>query len=314
VKFNVCKMNFRFRARFGHTGYELENTTDYISSDRLFSAIFIEWKEIYGLEDATKTLIDNEFKVSNAFPYVSDTLYFPRPRLNITREDLSNDFYDNNRKKIKALTYLTKTSLENLIAGKRLGKEAVETEIKAYSKLKKSITTDLPQKVAIKISEDNKLFRVKEMYFNKDSGLYFIYEIKSEFTEKFKKVLKSLGITGIGSDRSTGAGCFEIDFSQITVNNEFEAKRYYTLSEVIPTVEEIEKIKEQIGQTGYGLVKKGGRVHEKGTFKVPGYAFSAGSVFPININGKIDTFENNIYTHKVYRYGKTINLAIKGGI
>lgn len=306
-------MDFRDRARFGHTGYGLENTKDHISSDRLFSAIILEWIDIYGREDIEALTDGNGLILTNAMPYISDTYYLPRPAMRFT-EDLSDRFYEQYRKNLKSLSWMTAHTIGKIVNSELLDKDEILHELKASERLKSMIKIDISQKVKINHSEDNRLFRVRELYFADKSGLYFIFNIAENLEAKFNTVINSLGVTGIGSDRSTGAGSFSPAFATLSIEQPENPDRYMSLSEVIPDDEEVENLQhDKSGILSYRLVKKAGRVYGTDHFKRPGFAFSAGSVFPFDIKGKTDDISDDDSGHPVYRYGRAFNIAIKGG-
>ena len=70
----------------------LESCNIYIGADTLFSALYIEaikYENEY--EDRLLKLVkSNKLKISDAFPYIGNKLYVPKPLLKVKRENESN--------------------------------------------------------------------------------------------------------------------------------------------------------------------------------------------------------------------------------
>src|SRR4030042_2913727 len=79
----IYKLKFRGPNHFGDTGIDLENVSEWVGSDTLFSALINAMSVVYPKEKVTEFV--NRFKqqppflVSSLFLYKSDIYFLPRP-------------------------------------------------------------------------------------------------------------------------------------------------------------------------------------------------------------------------------------------
>ena len=305
MKYKICKLNFRFRARFGSTGYGLENTEEFLTSERLFNAFFIEYINLFGVEEAYKLKEDKNFKITSGMPFIGEEIFFIKPKTRIS--NLDDTFYDEYRKKIKGLKYLSKQNFEKIINGNYLTTKDYETEFKNNKEISTKIFTDISQKVKIGYGENNTPFRVREIYFDKEAGFYFLYSISEKFEENFKKALNSLGFTGIGSDLSTGAGAFTPHYGEINIQTP-ENGIYMLLSSYYPNNEEIENL--EINSISYSFRKKAGWILNTDYTKKRTYVMEEGSILKNNPEGTIVNI-SEIETLPSLLFGKAFTIPVK---
>jgi len=122
-------------------------------------------------------------------------------------------------KDFKKVKWIAKEHLENLITGKGISKDYLN---KAYI-LNGCLLTGLvdkndvlfktqenPHIVVDRVSNRTQIFYKTEVFYSSDAGLFFIADIRPDLEIKFEAALRFLGDEGIGSDRTSGKGVFEI--------------------------------------------------------------------------------------------------------
>jgi CRISPR-associated protein Csm4 len=195
---------------------------------------------------------------------------------------------------------------------------------KRYKELIKSETY---QHVAIprNYGSDSTPYYVDKMYFEKDAGLYFLLEITdkndNETLHKVKAALKLLADSGMGTDRNTGNGQFDIAYDELILDkiDKKEATHDLSLSLYCPEKEEIQGT---ITDSYYELIKRGGYISSPQSEahltirKRSIHFFTAGSVFPkkedrkgklVNLRPK----KVNDLEHPIWRDGRAIFIPIK---
>ena len=80
----LIKLKFKTPLHIGleHSGIDYEETAYSIHSDQFFSAICNAYLDLYGekeLETFFEKVTDNEFRLTDLFPYVKDKYYLPTP-------------------------------------------------------------------------------------------------------------------------------------------------------------------------------------------------------------------------------------------
>lgn len=306
-----------------------------LHSDTIKSAIFVCALQLYpeigeagddNKYQAGKNFL-GKFKVSSAFPFIGQDYYFPT--IEIPRP---YDFEKNlglTDKEKKKILYLRQDLFRDYIKDIQNFK-LTEENLKSNSVLNKkrygeNIKSDTYQHVAITrdYGTDSTPYYVDKIYFNENAGLYFLLEMKDkEDTETLKKVeaaLRLLGDNGIGTDRNTGNGQFDVDSSQsMNFDAIDDATHDLVLSLYCPEKVEIEN---QLDKSYYNLVKRGGYISspQKETNlsirKRSIHFFTAGSVFPKieNREGKIVNLQPDFgdLKHPIWRDGRPIILPIK---
>lgn len=319
MELTICKIEPRAPFHMGTKETILEDTSEYIHSDTLFSAICNAYRLLYGkdkLEELLKLYTNNTppFLLSSAFPYIggsSDVLLFPIPK----SVDLGK--YVDERKKYKKVELISKSIFLKIISGE-INKTFINdchliqnnrvliTDLENIGKGDKKIWTsmEIPRVAIDSITNSTNIYHVGEVVYSAGCGLYFLIDFKNpEFIEKVKSAIRVLGDEGIGGERTYGKGLFKvknfelIEFD-ITSNNNF-----VTLSLYYPGQEELN------GLNGYyDLVKRGGWIYSidgismrRKTIRM----FVEGSVFnkPSESYGKLISVTPLNCLYNVYRYG-----------
>ncbi len=153
------------------------------------------------------------------------------------------------------------------------------------------------------------------------SGLYFILQIPSDNQEQvnranqLKAALHLLGEEGLGGERSSGAGRFELewlDFSELpkkwqeVVN--FQDGKYYTLLSLFWDFPIDHSFLEK---ASYDIQERGGWINENQVRRKMVRMFSEGSVFSTPPKGQlVDVTPRSFRKHRIYRSGISLSLPI----
>lgn len=324
----------------------LDISEEIIHSDTIKSAMYAIGLQLY--DDMNEDFL-KQFRVSSAFPYYADELFFPKPitSLPFWVQGYGREEFLKVNKKLKKIQYIGKDFFEMTLnnTGKStvLQKHEFLQEEQCISRkinnsdtviYKKSTT----QRVRVpKMGEkgDATPFRVEKLFFAKDAGLYFIIDFNEDTTDEFKNrirgILKLLGESGIGTNRNLGCGWFDFDdFEETTLKlpDVQDDTRWLSLSLYLPKSEDELKEAFTDNKMQYNIIKRGGwlaapKVEENLSHRKRSvYMFTEGSVFNFPISDKKildkgrftdlkpDLWEGKDYAHPVYRDGSCIFLPI----
>ncbi len=308
----------------------------FIHSDTLFSAVVSAARKFYGDDVALKFLEPNALVISSAFPYYKDELFFPKPL----------HFYPENLKEYEMIKVFKKAKfisidhLLNILSGKHINDAYYSNDyiLDGCWRTVKNITSinkkegevedkifklqEIPHIVMDRISNQTQIFYKSEVYFNKNAGLYFIAEIQNDLLQKFETVLRFLGDEGLGADRTTGKGLFEVEkIPELTLADNVESDYYYLLSLYSPTREEFEQIDPR--RSFYDFIVRGGWVSNNTLNRKNLRMFVEGSVIytknkqkPTGCIHKVlekDKYPDDLQ-YDIYRSGQALFIPITGGI
>ncbi|MCL2610630.1 MAG: type III-A CRISPR-associated RAMP protein Csm4, partial [Defluviitaleaceae bacterium] len=255
-----------------------------LQADTLFSALCIEALNLEGEEGISKLVklaIEGKILISDALPFIKDTLYLPKPIITIPRDgDEEKDEAlnkKNPRKIFKKLKYIPKEKFSDFVKGKISPLEA--EEITENFKLGKG---EIHTKVKIKETTDATPFHLGIFKFCENAGLYFILNAEdNEHKDFFMKILKSLSFSGLGGKRSSGFGKFTFEETLAEINTNETYDSYVSLSISLPKKCELDSA---LKEASYSIIKRSGFVSsetyaESLVRKKDLFAFKAGSVF-----------------------------------
>lgn len=332
MQYKIFKLKFETPVHFGNekVGTSLENTNIICHSDTLFSAMCQEILKLFDevvLLDFVDMVEDGGLLFSSLLPYNGNNLFLPKPCLLLERKSNQEDVNSSSikKKKMKKLDYISINDFSKYIDSLKTGcdfdyDEDLYTVCKTDTTAKVSLNTD---------SDNNNIYYVGSTYFKDDCGLYVLVAYdKDEHIELFKKVLTSLGYSGIGGKRSSGYGKFEIidemypdKTSNITEERlifellENKGDYYESLSLLSPTEDELDG--NNFEKAYYKLISRNGFVYsttytdENTLVKRKSLSmFKEGSCFPFEIKGEIKDVSDN-GKHPVYKNGKCLKIGVK---
>lgn len=325
-----------------------DKTLDTLHSDSLKSAIFVCALQLFNDQLSAKEQSESffkKFKISSAFPYYKSTSankvfhFFPKPQIPRLPFDIKGQ-ETGLEKKLKKVRYLEYSLFQRFLKNEGdfesfqkenlSGQFLTDTSTDFTDILKKDncntiMTTDTYQHVAIPrdYGSDSTPYYVDKIYFHHNAGLFFLLELEDENdTDTLDKVqagMRLLADSGIGTDRNSGNGQFEVDVDQSMSFDIAENANYQlALSLYCPRKEEISTgDKPDVMRSYYNLVKRGGHISspqnsEHLTIRKRSiYMFTEGSIFPHNHHrtGKLVNLRPKDFTtlhHPIWRDGQPI--------
>lgn len=304
-----------------------------VHSDRLFGAICVAMKNLYGEERLVEMLTsfkkEPPFLLSSTFPCINhdkSRIYFlPKPIEDVKKIDDHRKYIDN-YKKLNSVKYVSDSIFNDWISGKineayiykNMDKYKIKTGL-LFPKEKMLqfdiVTCDTPR------NRINRMNNLSEdiFYFNGISynnvNLFFMIRI---YDHKYEELLKnSLNFLrdyrGFGKDISVGKGMFEIEeFLESRIFRSVkDDKRFITLSRYIPSTDEINMFKVR-NKVYYEIITKRGMVSGDKPKKQVRF-FSEGSTFPNlkNIEAAKATYGRILSVHeKAVEYGFAFNVGV----
>jgi CRISPR-associated protein Csm4 len=346
MEFNIVRMHFTRPLHLGQESDSLEAVEQMLChSDTLFSAICHSWLMLYGksdLEDMLRKFQQSgenntkpPFCFSSAFPFVQENeqfnYYFPKPLFpaistaNIDSEYLDSDEVTEKLKPLKDIDWITKEFFEKWLTIDRKDlPENIFQELQTHlcsaktksDLLDKQIKTSIRPRVALDpVSSESRLFFFGMTRFLQESGLYFLISwnenYRAKWETKFKAVMRLLGDTGIGGERSSGYGTFDPQWDKIQMNLT-DRNGWITLSLWYPNQNELRP--GILGQ--YTLLTRAGWASspllQKAYRRKVINMFAEGSTSSKAVNGcLVDVTPNELKNgkdHNIYKYGFAFTL------
>ncbi len=275
-----------------------EVSDDFVRSDTLSAALALSWAALYPQDADDRFFHEPPFRVSSAFPYIGNLLLFPMPVWRIWRV-----VDPKRRKEAREIRWLSRRLFEDVLAGKTIDldpsriqrlKNGVAVSQAEFDRdpsiknLRPWVKTER-QRVSVDrlgIPKDDGLFFFALQFFDPRSGLYFLADVEEKDLERFRSALAFLGDTGLGADRSSGLGHFEVVSEQ-----EFEVPRkektqgFITLSLFNPGPED--SLESLLKTTAYGLGTRSGWISGSTIGRSPVRVFTEGSYFSAKPKGRV---------------------------
>ncbi|MEG8945789.1 type III-A CRISPR-associated RAMP protein Csm4 [Rosettibacter firmus] len=325
------KLNF-------HSSFHIDSGTavdgsseTFIRSDTLFSALVSAAIKFYGDDITRKFLEPKAVILSSAFPFFKDEYFLPKP-FHFFPEDLKEYEMIKIFKKVK---FISKDLLLKILKNEKIEQtlfnkdyilngcwRVLKNQKDGNNEDKIFDEKEVPHIIMDRVTNQTQIFYKTEVYFHKNAGLYFIAEVKDEILQNFETVLRFLGDEGIGADRTTGKGFFEVEEVQnFNFDLNTESDYYYLLSLYSPTEEEFENINPR--ESFYDFTIRGGWISNNTLNRKTLRMFVEGSVLKLSTKqkpvGKIHkVLEAKDYPdhlkYDVYRSGQALFLPIAGGI
>ena len=307
MDYRVYRMEFQSAVHLGKNSLEDGEYT--FCADTLFSALCHEalkrGQDV--LNSFCQYAINGELLFSDAFPYIGDTYYLPKPVKRIDAGDSKGDSII--KKAYKKLKYIPAEALEVYLQGEYDVLNARDISELGYFEMKVS--------AAVRGEEETRPYRVGCYYYNKGNGLYFIVGCKNlSIAQLTEELLESLSFSGIGGKRAAGLGRFELHKGILpsNIHNRLgkNGNRYMTLSVSLPKGDEIETALEE---AEYLLCKRSGFVTsdtyaDEQQRKRDLYVLKAGACVKNVYGGDIYNVSDKNGAHPVYRYAKPMFMEV----
>ena len=247
--------------------------------------------------------------LSDAFPYIGDTYYLPKPMVRAGARSESEETLDEGigslaRKASKKLAYIPAEQYDSYLDGSfdpiraldlfNLGEASVQTKVN----------------LARVHKEDADPYHVGSFAFNPGAGLYFM--VRGSFD--IAPVLEQLCYSGLSGKRSSGYGRFDYVMESkdpldcLRASSDCEGLRVL-LSSAAPKEDEL--VDALLDGASFRVIRKGGFVQSSSHGAKPQkkrdlYLFAAGSVFSCEFDGDVFDVNATLGAHPVYRYARAM--------
>jgi CRISPR-associated protein Csm4 len=345
----LVELNFgRSPAHFGEVGIGMEETSDRVRSDALFSAWVSVYARLFG-KNAVEELLGlfpskeqpkliPPFCISSTFIYrqvaqQEKTIYYlPRPLKfpnNYPDDDLA--FF----KTYKKLSYLPLEVWQRWYQGNGFDTDADTKELVTHtttggfqgelSKLgtfeyNKAFQIAKVPKIAVdRVTSATNLYHTGFVQFEWEknpAGLYFLLQLSpngEKLANKLQAALHLLGEEGIGGERSSGAGRFTVKWTELPETWQkvvnFSTGSHHTLMSLFW---DTSITTDFLDKASYEIQERGGWMAENQVRRQMVRMFSEGSVFLAPTEGKlVDVTPKRFKKHRIYRSGISLSLPIK---
>ncbi|WP_169703381.1 type III-A CRISPR-associated RAMP protein Csm4 [Candidatus Kuenenia stuttgartiensis] len=213
----IAKFQFYTSAYFGEAGIGVEESSEMVHSDTIFSAICHAWGIVYGKTDMESMLAKFKdaapFLITSCFLYSNETFFLPKPHTlppGFENAEIREEF----GKKVKNISFLPFELFEQWAKREKIENYLKKVVLPDYDSC---YQFDLIPRATIDRSTLNaQIFRMKTVRFNKDCGLYCIVKINDlSIEEKIKSSLEYLGESGLGGKRNIGLGRYKLCWEDI---------------------------------------------------------------------------------------------------
>lgn len=306
MEYLVYRMDFYKGARFGEGN--LDSTDMVFHADTLFSALFQEALKLEREKELLECVKNRALLFTDAFPYIGDTYFIPKPIVMMERNDSHNKGDSAEKKKYKKMKYIPAKYLTEYMNGQFPAEHLEDFKEMGRAEIKTS--------VGVRGYDEPSPYRVSAFYFKEGNGLYVIGTFAGkEEQQLFEELLESLSYTGLGGKKSSGLGRFAFTGEEappfIREGLEIKGKRNVLLSAALPEEQEMGTVLEG---ASYALLRRGGFVASEDYAKQmlrkrERYLFAPGSCFEKIFHGKI--IEENGGNHPIFRYEQALFLGVE---
>lgn len=277
----------------------------------LFSAMYIEAMKMGVQEDLLQAARTGALTISDAFPFVGDALYLPKPMAApglFERREGQARGDSRERKANKKLAYVSVAKYGDYLQGRFDAISELEQFNPGVSSLQAKVNLERLN------GPDAEPYFVGGFSFNCDAGLYFLARGMFDLDP----IMEQLGYSGIGGKRTSGYGRFTPSVSEAPellrgLEPGTSATASVLLSAAAPKPGELTD--ELLAGSRYRLVRKSGFVQSASHSANPQkkrdlYVFAAGSVFSRCFDGDVFDVNATPGAHPVYRYARAFWMGV----
>ena len=322
ASFKVLKMHFTSPLHIGKgLGDHYDSGGDILHSDTISGALASAFCQMAGGTDPA--LFMNSYRVSSAFPFTGDQYFLPKPPVKLQLEFIGGNSYTQG-KRLKKIEFIDSLIFADLADGKSvtIAESQFSSDGRFLFSPGKNILPyfdEVMQRVVVpRTGGDATPFYFERRFFNKDCGLYFIYETDRVSEKNFISAISWLQHSGFGTDKTVGNGQFDAVFTEMEIPVVKNPGKIMSLSLWCPKKEELSG--KMLSLSSYSLIQRSGFL--AGTTsdrfrhlrKRSIYMFTEGSLFATDqLAGKIENLRpvwNDENLHPVYRDGRAIYLPV----
>lgn len=309
----IVRLNFLSPVHFGSGRLSSGDFT--CDAAAIYSALFIEALRLGKAEELQDSVITGNLQISDAFPFIGESLYLPKSAIAMQRNDSTSrnpnqqDYRE--KKAYKNLSHIRTSSYTSYLSGdfnpldeyhtfRLLGRSSMSTKVNLTREYK----------------DEADPYAVGAYTFSDNAGLYFIVEGSYDLSD----LLDSLQYAGLGGKRTTGYGRFNFSIEEVDPRNEVKRGMadMFTdcqpfgnllLSSAVPRPDEL--CDALLAGARYVLKRKGGFVQSASHQGTPQkkrekYVFVPGAVFEKVFEGDVFDVAPKSVGHPVYRYAKAM--------
>lgn len=307
MEYKLYKLRFQSAVHFGKRNLDEGEHTCW--ADTIFSALCQEALKIGDsvLQKLYHAAKEGKLLLSDAFPYMGNTYFLPKPIKRIEFEGRGGDSVV--KKAFKKLKYIPADMLDVYLQGKYDVETAPDFQQFGHFEMKTA--------ASIRGEEEIRPYRVGTYYYHAGNGLYLIIGYQEEeVLEMAEELFENLSFSGLGGERAAGLGRFELILGKMPTELcrrlEGSGNGYMSLSVSLPTDAELEKA---MDGAEYLLSKRSGFVLSENYAaeqrrKRDLYVFQAGSCFTARFSGDIYDVSGDGGRHAVYRYAKPMLMEV----
>ncbi len=308
MDYKIYKMVFQGAVHLGKQSLEDGEFT--FCADTLFSALCQEALKLG--EDKLQAFYtyakEGKLLLSDAFPYIGDTYYLPKPIKHLDTTDGKGDSAA--KKAWKKLSYIPMEALDEYLRGDF---DVLNMQAPDIGKLG---SFEMKVSAFVRGQEETLPYRVGTYYYHPGNGIYLIARYDEPQKILLEELLENLSFSGIGGKRAAGMGRFTFYSrnvsSHLKKRLEGEGSTYMSLSVSLPADEELEQA---LLGAEYLVCKRSGFVASENYApeqmrKKDLYVLKAGSCFRNKYKGDIYDVSGRMGKHPVYRYAKPIFIEV----
>ncbi|MCI0556423.1 MAG: type III-A CRISPR-associated RAMP protein Csm4 [Anaerolineae bacterium] len=331
---------------FGERGVGMEEVSVLLHADTLFSALCLTLAELgedlesllaafprlrFGNANTPQALSGAApFLLSSAFPYwatkkegrVTGIIHiFPKPYMRLRLQASIDD--PKKAKLFKKVQFVSKPIFESILKATPLSfteehliqgnKIWLTSDEKAKIPAERIwVESTQPHVTVDRDSNASQVYAVGEIRFENQAGLFFLVDYnKTEWQPVIEKALRALGESGLGGERSSGRGQFDLFIAEdFSLNLPSDANAFTTLALYWPLQQEIQN--GILNAAGYSLIQRRGWVGAPGNLNLRRRGvrmLTEGSVFTKLPTGALADVKpldpENVPTvpHDIWRYG-----------
>ncbi|RLI82084.1 type III-A CRISPR-associated RAMP protein Csm4 [Archaeoglobales archaeon] len=266
MRCKLYKLNFE---SYLHSRVSLRGIT-FPGSDTIFAAVANAIAELDGEKEVIEFCRSNP-RFSSCFPYWKEKIFLP-----------NHKGWKDADKALKRAKWIEASLLEKEPESQKFEvvngfivseKEKDKDKIKVYKEV------EIARNAKSRINETTNLYSIRAFKFEKDSGLYFLYDGEIEI-EHALKYLADVGICGL---KSIGFGKYKLNKGEFSWDH--EGKFGLLLSKCLPAENEYSHVAKGL----YEIEERGGWYDFYGRYKRKGKVrvLKEGSILPTKLRGKV---------------------------
>lgn len=323
AKYRVFKLHFLTPLHIGLGRSTYDFASSELHSDTLTSAL-AALKAQHGASSQEIAEFLDGLSLSSAFPFADDIYFLPKP-LSVDQIEVEGKDSTEYRKKLKKVQYIDSRVWPQFITSGQVPKVRplqLHDEFLTAGEVEEFKTPyrkQVNQRVAVSRSgeEASEPFYFEWLYFDeqRDCGFYVITDAQGPLLAELESLLKELGETGVGTDKTVGGGQFTVTTDDIELPDSESADCYISLSLFLPSLAENTAI--DLRESCYELMLRGGYMAGSSQeslrhlWKKSVYMYKEGSTFVTTDEPKgtvvnLSPEWNDPAMHPVYRSGKAL--------